>query len=199
MSSVISSVWALVRVGERLSWFDALFAYAALPMMLLYPFEGVNEGMRAFCAANAAAQLALFLAVVQLPGLFTGKMSYVDIGWPSGLVVISVLAYSMGTGNQVRKAAACGALFFHGARMAVGALAMFFPYTFPNGDLPRYKFAKIRWLQTPGGSALGERWWPLKAQLDTFGQATANAAFLSIPVALCAFNVGSFLKVFLLT
>ena len=31
--------------------------------------------------------------------------------------------------------------------MAIGATILFFPYTFAEGDLSRYQFAKERWLK----------------------------------------------------
>lgn len=34
-------------------------------------------------------QLALFVVVVQLPLFFTGRMAYVDLGWPAGLLVLA--------------------------------------------------------------------------------------------------------------
>ena len=39
-----------------------------------------------FALGNALIQAALLLFVVIIPALRTGRMSYVDIGWPVGLV-----------------------------------------------------------------------------------------------------------------
>ena len=47
---------------------------------------------------NCLVQLCIFLPFVQLPVALTGHMTYVDIGWPSGLVAIGVIALVCGTG-----------------------------------------------------------------------------------------------------
>jgi hypothetical protein len=47
----------------------------------------------------------------------------------------------------------------HGARMLMGALVLFFPYTFRDGDLSRYRYARHRWV-VEGASRL--RSGPLK-------------------------------------
>ena len=53
-----------------------------LPLVYLV---GAEEGMMADIATifrnNAIAQISLFVCVVQIPLLLTGKMIYVDIGW----------------------------------------------------------------------------------------------------------------------
>ena len=51
---------------------------------------------------NGLAQLVLFGLVVCLPIWKTGRMSYVDIGWPLGLVVIGILSYLLGDGYSLR-------------------------------------------------------------------------------------------------
>ena len=115
-------------------------------------------------------------------------MSYVDIGWPAGLVLIAFNIYRLGNGLYIRKVTAALIMLIHGGRMFLGAMVMFFPYTFPKGDLARYKYAKVRWLKTKGGAALGETVWPLKAQIDTAQQCFANSCVLCIAPALAAFN-----------
>ena len=42
---------------------------------------------------NGVGQLLLFAAVVCLPIWLTGRMSYVDIGWPWGLVLLAYISY----------------------------------------------------------------------------------------------------------
>lgn len=101
---------------------------------------------------NAIAQLVLFVVVVQIPGYVSGgKMTYVDLGWPIGLVLISlncwflssaahnaypeleevigpVLVHEASTGGDawVRKAVMCGAMLFHGGRLALVSVPSFF-------------------------------------------------------------------------
>ena len=40
---------------------------------------------------NAAVQIPWFLISVHIPALVTGRMSYVDIAWPWGLVIIGLV------------------------------------------------------------------------------------------------------------
>ena len=52
--------------------------------------------------ALAPSQIAIFTVMVQLPTLLTGKMSYVDIGWPVGVVAVALTALT-GQGWAARK------------------------------------------------------------------------------------------------
>jgi len=105
-------------------------------------------------------------------------MAYVDIGWPVGLVVLGVNCLLHGTGWYVRKYVLSICLLFHGGRMALGALVMFYPYTFKNGDLSRYQYAKMRWVNV---HKLSEKAWFLKQQHDTLSQCFANCFVLAAP------------------
>ena len=62
---------------------------------------------------------------------------------------------------------------------------MFFPFTFKNGDLSRYQYAKYKWITK---NKLPSRVWPLKAQLDTLTQCFANSVILACPVLLASLN-----------
>lgn len=167
-----------LRLGARVSVAECVLIY-------LLPFAMIQCSTLAECFwTNALSQLALFLPVVQLPALMTGRMSYVDIGWPCGLVLLGANGLRLGTGFWLRRFVVCGFLLLHGGRMALGALAMFFPYTFPE-DLPRYRYARVRWEEKDGMPASG--WW-LKVQHDTLQQAFANATLLAAPILLCAFD-----------
>ena len=42
---------------------------------------------------NGLGQLVLFTLVVCIPIWRTGRMSYVDIGWPWGLVVLGIISF----------------------------------------------------------------------------------------------------------
>ena len=47
---------------------------------------------------NGLLQILLFLLVVNIPAWITKRMSYVDIAWPLGLVLIGVLVFIFGEG-----------------------------------------------------------------------------------------------------
>lgn len=175
-----------VRVGARLHFLEWAPLCLA-PVVWLCSATPVRE----FFLQNAVTQLLLFLFVVQVPAYLSERMAYVDIGWPTGLVMIAANAYFLGTGLWLRKAVVCGALGLHGLRMSLGGLFLFgkqtgWTYRFEK-DLPRYEYAKVRWLQE---GMPASHWW-LKIQHDTLQQCFANIAVLPAPVALMAFNPDS--------
>jgi len=173
----------------RMHWIVWLPMYF-VPLLWI---RGTESAMLEFFYANACAQLALFVCVCQIPALVTGRMAYVDIAWPWGLVVLAsnLFAYSSSTseGSFMRKTIMCVCLGLHGLRMGLGALSLFgkmtkWTYRFEN-DLPRYRYARVRWETQCGMSARG--WW-LKVQHDTLQQCFANVAILSAPIALACFS-----------
>eukprot|EP00929_Paragymnodinium_shiwhaense_P097460 TRINITY_DN59128_c0_g1_i1.p1 TRINITY_DN59128_c0_g1~~TRINITY_DN59128_c0_g1_i1.p1 ORF type:complete len:349 (-),score=34.54 TRINITY_DN59128_c0_g1_i1:179-1225(-) len=172
------SSWNYLRLGAKMDWWESVLVYG-LPFVMHQ-----SETLQGALTTNALRQIALFVPVVQLPALFTGHMSYVDIGWPCGLVTLAATGLQLGTGYWLRKYVVCGCMLLHGLRMASGALYLFFPYVWPQ-DLPRYQYAKVRWLQKDGMPESG--WW-LKVQHDTLQQAFANATVLAAPIMLCAFD-----------
>ncbi|CAJ1377687.1 unnamed protein product [Effrenium voratum] len=138
---------------------------------------------------NCLVQLCIFLPFVQLPVALTGHMTYVDIGWPSGLVAIGVIALVCGTGDWWRRSLISACYLLHGGRMALGALVLFgqatkFTFRFQE-DLPRYCYAKYKWTKIEGMPA---RMWWLKMQQETFGQGMSNCILLCLPAFLAAAN-----------
>ena len=49
-----------------------------------------SKVLRNFATQNALTQLAVFVPLTHIPALVTGRMSYVDVAWPAGLVAIAV-------------------------------------------------------------------------------------------------------------
>ncbi len=175
----MNNMYEFIRLGRELSKLEVALAYALVPAVLtLGPTADVFR-------ANARRQFLLFALVVQFPTLLTSKMSYVDIGWPTGLVVLAATAFFDSAGWFPRRALVTGMCAFHGARMALAALYFFFPYNFPNGDLPRYQHAKHRFITIDGGDP---KLWPIKQQFETLAQAFANSFVLAVPILLTASN-----------
>jgi len=56
-------------------------------------------------------------------------MSYVDIGWPCGLVVLGGIALSLGTAPWSRKLVICVPMLLHGGRMAIGSVLIMYVKT----------------------------------------------------------------------
>ena len=98
---------------------------------------------------NGLVQLALFIAVVCIPVWRTGRMSYVDIGWPLGVLLIGVLTLALlQDGYWLRTLIVSLAYLLIGGRMGLGAL-----HGWRKGwlqtELPRYQYQRIHW-QTIG-------------------------------------------------
>ena len=71
--------------------------------------------------ANAAAQLAVFLVTAVVPALGTGRMSYVDIAWPWGLVTLGLLPLLRPPPQwSARTGLVMAAYLLQGGRMALG-------------------------------------------------------------------------------
>jgi steroid 5-alpha reductase family enzyme len=173
-----------LQLGAKLPWWQCLFFYISPMWFLLLP---PDSDIRRLFLDNAAMQAAIFLPLVVVPVLRSGKMVYVDIGWPLGLTAIGACALWGGTGWWLRKTLASSAMLLHGGRMALGGIAMFglmtgFSYRFKE-DLPRYRFARLRWETVDGMPAGG--WW-IKQLHDVVTQGLANAIMLCAPTFVSA-------------
>ena len=62
----------------------------SLPMVFMLGSLLASANFASAAASNAALQLAVFLLTANIPALVTGRMSYVDIAWPCGLVTIGL-------------------------------------------------------------------------------------------------------------
>lgn len=137
--------------------------------------------MHTISVVNGVLQLVLFLCVVCIPIWRTGRMSYVDIGWPWGLVLIGILTYIFSDGYWLRTAIVSIAYIFVGARMGLGALNMW-KLGYLKKEFPRYEYQKIRWEKS------GKTNIPLAMQNEALVQGLANASFLAIPALIIGTN-----------
>ena len=103
-------------VAGNLHPIESLLVYCLTFGVLLAP-----PHLKTLFYTNCLVQVAIFLPFVQIPVALTGHMVYVDIGWPSGLVAIAIVAL-MGTGYWLRRWLICACYLLHGGRMALGAL-----------------------------------------------------------------------------
>ena len=130
---------------------------------------------------NGIAQLVLFFLVVNLPIKKTGRMSYVDIGWPFGVAVIGAVTLLLSEGYRPRVLFVSGVYLFIGLRMGLGAL-----YMWRLGKLkvefPRYEYQKLRW-QRAGKTNV-----PLAMQVEASMQGLANASYLAFPALIIGSN-----------
>ncbi|MFQ3246580.1 MAG: steroid 5-alpha reductase family enzyme [Arenicella sp.] len=138
---------------------------------------------------NGVLQMLLFALVVCIPIWRTGRMSYVDIGWPWGLTVIGILTWVYSEGDPIRVALVSIAYIFAGSRMGLGALNMW-KMGLLKKEFPRYEYQKIRWIKA------GKTNTALAMQVDAIWQGMANASFLAIPAFLIAANPSASISVF---
>ena len=131
-------------------------------------------------AINGVTQLLLFAVVVCYPIWKTGRLSYVDIGWPWGLVCIGILTMIFSEGYIWRVRIIGGVYLFIGLRMGLGALQLW-RKGYMKKEFPRYQYQRGRWERAGKTNVL------LAMQIDALSQGLANASFLAFP----AFIIGS--------
>lgn len=133
---------------------------------------------------NTIAQLVLFAAVVCIPAYMTGRLSYVDIGWPLGVALIGLLTLLMAPGDTVRVVAVSFVYLFVGLRMGLGAVMMWRKGAF-KVEFPRYQYQRLRWEKSGKTNTM------LAIQVDALMQGMANASFLAFPAIVISFNQSS--------
>ena len=161
------------------NFFTRGFGY--LPYFILFYFIYQVEIFQEMVLVNGVLQLLLFLVVACVPALFTKKMSYVDIAWPWGLVLIGVLALLLGQGYKPRIYLVAGMYLCSGLRMGIGALILF-QKGHLNSELSRYNYQRRRW------NKAGYKNLNLSLQYEIMIQCFANITFLAIPAILMANN-----------
>lgn len=130
---------------------------------------------------NAIGQTILFTLVVCIPIWKTGRMSYVDIGWPWGLVLLGLISFIFSEGYWLRSLIVSGAVVLIGLRMGLGALK-FWQLGLLNKELPRYQYQRVIWMKE------GKDNTSLALQVDAVSQGLANTSFLALPVFIIASN-----------
>jgi steroid 5-alpha reductase family enzyme len=159
-----------------MKYLTPLFTFAAGWALLL-----IANTFASISLINGLLQILLFALVVCIPIWRTGRMSYVDIGWPWGLVVIGIITWAFSEGDSTRVALVSIAYIFAGSRMGLGALKMW-KMGLLKTEFPRYEYQKQRWIKA------GKTNTALAMQLDAIWQGLANASFLAIPAFIIAAN-----------
>lgn len=132
-------------------------------------------------ALNGVGQAVLFTLVVCIPIWRTGRMSYVDIGWPWGLVLLGIISLVYSEGYWLRSLIVSAVVILVGLRMGLGALKMW-QLGLLKKEFPRYQYQRIVW-EKEGKDNTG-----LALQVDAISQGLANASFLAFPVFIIASN-----------
>jgi steroid 5-alpha reductase family enzyme len=133
---------------------------------------------------NSLLQAILFLLVVCIPIWRTGRMSYVDIGWPWGLVLLGLLSLIYSDGYWLRSFMISAVVILVGLRMGLGAVNMW-RLGLLQKEFPRYQYQRILWQQE------GKTNTALALQVDAISQGLANASFLAFPIFIIASNPSS--------
>ena len=167
-----------------MKYFSPLISFAVGWVLLL-----MTNSLASISFINGVLQMLLFALVVCLPTWRTGRMSYVDIGWPWGLTVIGILTWVYSEGDPIRVALVSMAYIFAGSRMGLGALKMWKMGLLKN-EFPRYEYQKRRWIKS------GKTNTALAMQVDAILQGMANASFLAIPAFLIAANPSASISAF---
>ena len=136
-----------------------------------------SNNFQSVALINGISQLVLFLFVVCIPIWKTGRMSYVDIGWPWGVALIGLITYCQINTITLSKTLVITAYILIGSRMGLGALKMW-SMGLLKKEFPRYEYQKIRW-EKSNKSNTG-----LAMQVEALSQGLANASFLAIPIFL---------------
>jgi len=152
-----------------------------LPYLLFFCFIYQVDIFQEMVLVNGVLQIFLFLVVACIPAYFTKKMSFVDIAWPWGLVLIGVLVLFLGEGYRPRIYMVAGMYLFSGLRMGIGALILFSKGHL-NSELSRYSYQRRRW------NKAGYKNLNLSLQYEIMIQCFANITFLAIPAILMSTN-----------
>ena len=102
-----------------------------------------SESFQQQALINCIAQLVLFGLVVCWPIWKTGRLCYVDIGWPWGLVCIGIVTLIFGEGYALRVNVVGAIYIFIGARMGLGALHLW-RKGYMQKEFPRYQYQRGR-------------------------------------------------------
>ena len=136
-----------------------------------------SNNFQSVALINGIGQLVLFLFVVCIPIWRTGRMSYVDIGWPWGVALIGLITYCQINTITLSKTLVITAYVLIGSRMGLGALKMW-SMGLLKKEFPRYEYQKIRWEKSSKTNI------SLAMQVEALSQGLANASFLAIPIFL---------------
>ena len=159
-----------------LKYWQPLFPYFLGMTLILTSQTFFTVGL-----VNSLLQTVLFTLVVCIPIWHTGRISYVDIGWPWGLVVLAATSFVLSDGHWLRSLTVTVALALVGLRMGLGAVSMW-RRGFLNKEFPRYQYQRIRWQQDGKDNVA------LAAQVEAITQGLANASFLALPIFIISAN-----------
>ncbi len=159
-----------------------------LPYFICFGMLLLSDTFQQLTIINGTVQMSLFILVVCIPAYRTKRMSYVDIGWPWGLVCIGLVTILFGEGFLWRKLIIGSMYMIAGLRMGVFAVIMWRKGHL-NKELNRYQFQRKRWAKKGFSNQ------DLSLQYEIMIQGFANVTFLAIPAYLQSQNPTEHLSV----
>ena len=153
------------------------YANPLIPYLLGIVILFTQSDFDRLLSINLILQSILFVLVVCIPIYKTQRMSYVDIAWPWGLVVIGIVNYLYNDGTGVMIIISSILVCVIGLRMGIGAIGLW-KKGYLNKELSRYEYQRIVW-KKEGKSNV-----QLALQVDAITQGLANSSFLAIPIFL---------------
>jgi len=171
---ITASVIDKIRViSSMISTTVGILTYLVPWLLMIY-----NPTFAEFTMINTLVQLILFTSIACIPAFLTKRMSYVDIAWPYGLVVIGVIILIYGEAPAWRKVMISAGYLVAGLRMGLMATMLFVKGGFKS-EFPRYKYQRQYWRQ--GNHTI-------VMQIEILLQGIVNFTFLSLPAILIGFN-----------
>jgi len=167
---------------NKLRYFRPLVPYLIGLFLIVSTAEFTNIAL-----TNILVQTVLFIFVVCIPIWRTQRMSYVDIGWPWGLVLLGIVSYLLSSGYWLRSLIVSSMVILVGLRMGLGAVKMW-RAGYLDKEFPRYQYQRILWKEE------GKENTQLALQIDAISQGLANASFLSLPIFITASSTSQSLE-----
>lgn len=158
-----------------------MFAFPVVGTLMLLSSNAIGD----FALKNIYIQLAVFIPLVHIPALLTGRMSYVDIAWPAGLFALAIEAkvFAEEGGNPLRQNLIFFAYLFQGGRMLLGAIMLTMQGHLKE-EMQRYMYQRKRWAE----HGIDQQRTPFlylgTMQLEIFVQTMANMGVLCAPAML---------------
>ncbi|MEM9173323.1 MAG: DUF1295 domain-containing protein [Pseudomonadota bacterium] len=167
-----------------MKYFTILIPFVAGLLLLL-----ISRSFGTVASVNALGQIVLFALIVCLPLYRTNRMSYVDLGWPLGIVLLGATTLFLSNGQELRVLAISIVYMLIGGRMALMAINHLRRGELDE-ELPRYAYQRRRWKKSGKTNEM------LAAQAEVIAQGAFNASFLAYPILIIASNPSAQISLF---
>lgn len=145
---------------------------------------------RTFAMTNLFVQFAIFIPAACIPAWRTGRMTYVDFAWPTGLAAIGIQTFLFAASSTPLTIVVATCYTIVGGRAAIWAGATLLKTRLVTEELPRYQYQRLRWAEA------GHRNEQLSIQSEIGVQLTTNFAFLAVPAYVATTDTDFTLNVF---